>query len=66
MISLFFRISWAYNWDSQPGGSLPSGIEYTPMLWGTGSDHTTNWLTNVLAAIAGGAEYILPYVSLHS
>ncbi|TFK45938.1 hypothetical protein OE88DRAFT_1668575 [Heliocybe sulcata] len=54
-------VSWAYNWDSQKSGNLPSGVEYVPMLWGTSSDHTTNWNANANAAIAAGSTHLLGF-----
>ena len=30
-------MSWAYNWGNAAGGSLASGLEYVPQLWGKGS-----------------------------
>lgn len=54
-------IGWCYNWDSQPGGSVPSGMNYVPMLWSTNQFHLPNWESNVKIAIANGATHILGF-----
>ncbi len=36
------KISWAYNWDSYMDPGFPKNVEFVPMLWGDGADHTTN------------------------
>jgi hypothetical protein len=36
------KLIWAYNWDSAVPDGMPDGIDYTPMLWGAGPQHTTN------------------------
>ncbi|EIN03961.1 hypothetical protein PUNSTDRAFT_77194 [Punctularia strigosozonata HHB-11173 SS5] len=55
------RVSWAYNWDSTKSGSLASGVEYVPMLWGTSSDHTSAWTTHANAAISSGSTHLLGF-----
>ena len=57
--SCYSKISWAYNWFSQEGGSLASGINYFPMLWGGDSGHTNSWMANAKAAIAAGSTHLL-------
>jgi len=54
-------VSWAYNWDSTGADDLPCDIEYVPMLWGTSSDHTTQWSANAQAAIDEGATHLLGF-----
>lgn len=53
-------ISWAYNWAASPGGTLPDGVEYVPMLWGAKSigDFVAS-IENVL--LRGGSKYILGF-----
>lgn len=58
LVSLVTDASWAYNWGSSAGGSLPSGVEYVPMLWGS---DTTGWTANVEAALASGSTHILGF-----
>ena len=53
------KVSWAYNWYSQSGGSLASGVNYFPMLWGSDSSHTATWMANAKAAIAAGSTHLL-------
>jgi len=36
------KIAWAYNWDSYMDPGFPKNVEFVPMLWGDGADHTTN------------------------
>ncbi|OSX60387.1 glycoside hydrolase family 128 protein, partial [Postia placenta MAD-698-R-SB12] len=55
------QVSWAYNWDSSYTGTLPSGVTFIPMLWGTSSDHTSQWSANANTAIRNGAEYLLGF-----
>ncbi|PCH42018.1 glycoside hydrolase family 128 protein [Wolfiporia cocos MD-104 SS10] len=52
------EVSWAYNWASSYSGSLPSGVQYIPMLWGSSSSFTSVWNANAEAAIQNGAEYL--------
>ncbi|CAF9907163.1 MAG: hypothetical protein HETSPECPRED_007056 [Heterodermia speciosa] len=63
LTSLFAKdtIGWAYNWDSQPGGTVASGLNFVPMLWSTNSDHLPNWESNVNSAISNGATHILGF-----
>ena len=53
------RISWAYNWATSPGGTLPKNIKYFPMLWGSDSGHTSTWMADAKAAIAKGSTHLL-------
>ncbi|TBU51359.1 glycosyl hydrolase catalytic core-domain-containing protein [Dichomitus squalens] len=53
------KVSWAYNWFSQPGGTLASGVNYFPMLWGADSGHTSTWMADAKAAIAKGSTHLL-------
>jgi hypothetical protein len=55
---------WGYNWDSKYQGTYPSGVDFVPMLWGTSSDHTGQWMTNANAAIKSGATALLGYALL--
>lgn len=47
-------ISWAYNWASSSDGL--TGLEFVPMLWGS---DTSNFQSNVDAAIASGSKYLM-------
>lgn len=58
LVSLVTDASWAYNWASSSGGTLPSGVEFVPMLWGS---DTTGWTDNVEAALASGSTHILGF-----
>jgi hypothetical protein len=52
-------ISWAYDWNMLNMGSLPSGVEFVPMLWG--SKMFGGWLAAIETALASGSSYILGF-----
>jgi hypothetical protein len=52
-------VSWAYNWGSTAGGSLPSGVTYIPMLWSP--DKAGPWAQDAAAGIAAGADTLLSF-----
>ena len=58
-----YSVCWAYNWASESGDGLRSGLEYVPMLWSNSPDHTKNWQDDATAAIAAGATHLLGYVT---
>lgn len=41
------KVAWAYNWDSFMDSTFPGNVEFVPMLWGDGADHTTNVSTHL-------------------
>lgn len=53
-------VGWAYNWASSPDGSLPDGVEYVPMLWGT---KTITQFTSGIEALLGGHDikYVMAF-----
>ncbi|KAM0749946.1 hypothetical protein T439DRAFT_279891, partial [Meredithblackwellia eburnea MCA 4105] len=53
------KISWAYNWANAAGGSLSSGVEYVPMMWGQKSQD--GWSAAAKAAIAAGSTHLLGF-----
>lgn len=53
-------VSWAYNWGQNAAG-LSSGFEYVPMLWGTASQFTNNWVANAKSAISAGSSHLLAF-----
>jgi hypothetical protein len=55
------QISWGYNWDSSTTSTLPSALEYVPMLWSSASEHTSSWVANVNTAIARGTTHVLAF-----
>lgn len=57
------KLSWAYNWGSSSDGlsDVSSSLEYVPMLWGTGSDHTSSWSSNAQAAIDAGSSHLVSF-----
>ncbi|GJE93989.1 glycoside hydrolase family 128 protein [Phanerochaete sordida] len=55
------KISWQYNWSPVPGGNVPAGKEFVPMLWGADADHTNGWMDDATAAIAAGATHLLGF-----
>jgi hypothetical protein len=52
-------MTWAYNWGSSPGGSLVSGVEYVPMLWGL--QFESGWNSAAQSAIASGSTHLLSF-----
>lgn len=54
-------IGWCYNWDSAPGGSIPSSLNFVPMLWSTNEFHLPHWEERANSAIANGATHILGF-----
>ncbi|OJJ45398.1 hypothetical protein ASPZODRAFT_586808 [Penicilliopsis zonata CBS 506.65] len=52
-------VSWAYDWNDANDGTLPSGIEYVPMLWG--SKMFDGWSSAVETALSSGSSYILGF-----
>ncbi|PKX95536.1 glycoside hydrolase family 128 protein [Aspergillus novofumigatus IBT 16806] len=52
-------ISWAYDWNMLASGTLPSGVEFVPMLWG--SKMFGGWLSAIETALASGSTYILGF-----
>ncbi|CAI7665977.1 unnamed protein product [Penicillium discolor] len=52
-------ISWAYNWAGSLSGSLPSNIEFVPMLWGP--KMFGGWVTAIETALSSGSTYILGF-----
>ena len=54
-------IGWCYNWDSAPGGDIPSSLNFVPMLWSTNEYHLPNWEERANTAIANGATHILGF-----
>ncbi|KAI0882490.1 glycoside hydrolase family 128 protein [Annulohypoxylon maeteangense] len=60
VLGLGGKLSWAYNWTPDPNG-LKDSVMYYPMLWSTGSDHSTGWDTKAEAAIARGSTAFLSF-----
>lgn len=52
-------IGWVYNWGQDADGTLYPGVEYVPMLWGSGSEST--WIAAATQAIEEGATALLAY-----
>ncbi|KAL8707532.1 MAG: hypothetical protein Q9220_007474 [cf. Caloplaca sp. 1 TL-2023] len=64
LVSLFdsSTTGWLYNWDSSPGGTVPTSKEFIPMLWNTSEVyHTPHWQANADAAIAAGSKHLLAF-----
>ncbi|GAA5879947.1 hypothetical protein JCM1840_006940 [Sporobolomyces johnsonii] len=51
-------IGWLYDWASTPGGTVPAGLEFVPMLWGA---ETGDWMTVAQEAVDNGAKYLLGF-----
>lgn len=52
-------VTWAYNWAMSASGTLPPGVEYVPMLWG--SKDFGGWVTTVQTVLSSGSKYILGF-----
>ncbi|KIV81826.1 hypothetical protein PV11_03978 [Exophiala sideris] len=52
-------ITWAYNWGAGADGSIVSGAEYVPMLWGL--DSLDAWASAAASAIAAGSQHALSF-----
>lgn len=54
-------IAWVYNWANAPGGTLTSGVEFFPMLWGQKDTMLPDWVAAAQAAIDGGSRRLLGF-----
>ncbi|KAF3400913.1 Alkali-sensitive linkage protein 1 [Talaromyces pinophilus] len=55
------EVNWQYNWDSTTS-EKQSFAEFVPMLWGTASDHTTQWFNNAWYWLNnGGSGHLLAF-----
>jgi hypothetical protein len=52
-------MTWAYNWGNSPGGTILSGLEFVPMLWGLNS--VSGWNAAAKSAIASGSTHLLSF-----
>lgn len=52
-------MTWAYNWADRPYGTLPSGVEFVPMLWG--EKKFGDWAASATSALAAGAKHLLSF-----
>jgi len=52
-------MTWAYNWAAAPGGTLASGLEYVPMLWGL--DSVSGWSSAAGSALSSGSSHLLSF-----
>lgn len=59
LVSLISGASWAYNWNDVSDGTVPSGVEYCPMLWG--SKMYDSWTSSVDTALSGGSTCVLGF-----
>jgi hypothetical protein len=54
------KASWCYNWG-QFEGTIPSGFEYVPMLWGNKAGFYDSWSSNANSAISSGSTHLLAF-----
>jgi hypothetical protein len=52
-------ISWAYNWAGSLSGTMPSNVEFIPMLWG--ARDFGGWITTIETILSSGGSYILGF-----
>ncbi|KAH7064778.1 hypothetical protein B0J12DRAFT_561102, partial [Macrophomina phaseolina] len=54
------QVSWGWNWAQTPGGTMPDGIEFVPLLWGArAQEDLANWKSNAQEQIDSGAKYLM-------
>lgn len=56
---LAHSVSWAYDWNMAADGTVPDGVEYVPMLWG--SKMFGGWGSAIQTTLASGSKYILGF-----
>lgn len=61
LLGLESQAIWCYNWASRPGGTVPTGLEYVPMLWGLSSSMTSTWDSSVMEALHSGPAHLLSF-----
>lgn len=61
VLSGYPKVAWAYDWDSNTDGTIPTAFNYVPMLWGADATHTGAWPTNVAKALAAGSDHLLAF-----
>lgn len=59
LVSLVTGASWAYNWNLESGGAVPSGVDYCPMLWGP--KMYNDWNPAVQTALSSGSSCVLGF-----
>lgn len=53
-------VSWSYNWSPIPGGILPDGVEFVPMLWGQKA--VTQFISAIAGLLTGGdVKYMMGF-----
>jgi hypothetical protein len=52
-------ISWAYDWGNSAQGTILSGAEFVPMLWGL--NFVSPWNAAAKSAIASGSSHLLSF-----
>lgn len=53
--------NWCYNWGSTSGGTVPSDLEYVPMLWSDTDSYTSVWEAAVSSAKSSGSSHLLAF-----
>jgi len=54
-------ISYAYNWGSSYSGSIPSNIEFVPLLWCNSESLTSGWQANAQKYIDAGSTHLMSF-----
>ncbi|OJD37156.1 glycoside hydrolase family 128 protein [Diplodia corticola] len=56
------QISWGWNWAQTPGGTMPDGVEFVPILWGNReTDDLANWKSNAEEQISSGSTHLMGF-----
>lgn len=53
------KISWSYNWAQTDDSK--SGLEFVPMMWGTGKGFPNTWEANAKKMIAAGSKALFSF-----
>jgi hypothetical protein len=59
LVSAITGAGWAYDWNFDSAGELPSGVEYCPMLWGP--KMYDQWQSAATSALSQGSTCILGF-----
>ncbi|KAL5334229.1 hypothetical protein BJX70DRAFT_23102 [Aspergillus crustosus] len=59
LVSSLSSVSWAYDWNMYTMGTLPTNVEFVPMLWG--AKMFTGWFAAVQTLLNSGSTYILGF-----
>ncbi|KAH8705566.1 hypothetical protein BGW36DRAFT_393148 [Talaromyces proteolyticus] len=59
LVSAITNAGWAYDWNLDSDGTLPSGVEYCPMLWG--QKMYDQWQSSASSYLSSGSTCLLGF-----